>query len=80
MIFEKPITGKESQMNLFQLRIEREWGTTLRSRTWLIVADSLIEAISVVPEGFSVKSVEVRVSTAVHPHRLIKSTGAPVVH
>ena len=80
MIFEKPITGKESEMNLFQLRIEREWGTTLRSRTWLIVADSLIEAISVVPEGFSVKSVEVRVSTAVHPQRLIKSTGAPVVH
>jgi hypothetical protein len=67
-------------MNLFQLRVETDQATTLRSRTWLVIADSMLEAISVVPEGFSVKSVEVRVGTALHPHRLIKSTGTPVVH
>lgn len=67
-------------MNLFHLRVEKEQGATSSSRTWLVVADSLFEAISVVPDGFSVKVVEVQVGAAVDPRRVIKSIGVPVVH
>jgi hypothetical protein len=67
-------------MNLFHLHVEKEPGATSRTRTWLVIADSLFEAISVVPEGFSVKAVEVQVGTAVDPRRVIKSTGASIVH
>ncbi len=67
-------------MNLFHLHVEKEQGATSRSRTWLVVADSLFEAMSVIPEGFSVKAVEVQVGNAVDPRRFIKSSGTLVVH
>jgi hypothetical protein len=67
-------------MNLFHLHVEKEQGARSRSRTWLVVADSLFEAISIVPEGFSVKAVEVQLGAAVDPPRVIKSTPTPVVH
>jgi hypothetical protein len=43
------------------------------------IADSLFEAMSVVPEGFSVKAIEVQVGL-VDPRRVIKRVGARVVH
>lgn len=67
-------------MNVFHLHVEKEQGATSRSRTWLVIADSLFEAISIVPEGFSVRAVEVQVGTAVVPRRVIKSRCLPVVH
>ena len=67
-------------MNLFHLHVEKKQGARSRSRTWLVVADSLFEAMTVVPEGFSVKAVEVQVGAAVDPPRVIKSIPAPVVH
>jgi hypothetical protein len=67
-------------MNLFLLHVEKEQGARSRSRTWLVVADSLFEAMSVVPEGVSVTAVEVQVGVAVDPPRVIKSSPAPVVH
>lgn len=65
-------------MNLFHLHVEKE--ARSRSRTWLVVADSLFEAMTVVPEGFSVTAVEVQVGIAVDPPPVIKSSPAPVVH
>lgn len=46
-------------MNLFHLHVEKEQGATPHSSTWRVVADSLFEAMSVVPDGFAVKAVEV---------------------
>lgn len=67
-------------MNLFHLHVEQEQGVVSNSRTWLVVADSLFEAISVVPDGFAVKAVEVQVGTAVDPPRAIRSADVPVTH
>jgi hypothetical protein len=38
-------------MNLFRLHAEKEQGALLHSRTWLVVANSLFEAMSVLPDG-----------------------------
>ena len=67
-------------MNLFRLHVEKEQGAQPHSQTWLVVANSLFEAMSVLPDGFEVKSIEVRVGTAVDPRRVIRPVGAPVVH
>lgn len=67
-------------MKLFHLHVEKEQEGMPRSRTWLVVADSLFEAMSVVPDGFAVKAVEVQVGTAVDPRRVIRSIAAPVMH
>jgi hypothetical protein len=80
VVFENQAPRMETEMNLFHLHVEGEQGATSRSRTWLVIADSLFEAISVVPDGFSVKAVEVQVGGAVDPRRVIKSIGVPVVY
>ena len=67
-------------MNLFHLHVEKEHEAASRSRTLLVIADSLFEAISVVPEGFCVKAGEVQVATAVDPRRVIEPVGAPFIH
>jgi hypothetical protein len=67
-------------MNLFHLHVEKEQGARSRSRTWLVVADSLLEAMSVVPEGFSVKAVEVQVGAAANLPLAIKWIDAPIIH
>ena len=59
-------------MTLFHLHVEAEPGTIPRARTWIVAAGSLFEALSIVPEGISVKSVEVQAGTAVDPRRVIK--------
>ncbi len=67
-------------MNLFHLDAEIEQGATCGRWTWLVVADSLFEAMSFVPEGFSVKAIEVQVGTARGPLRVVASSGAPTIH
>lgn len=67
-------------MNLFHLHVEKDRGTRSSAQTWLVVAESLLEAISVVPEGFSVKAVEVQLGTAGDPCLVVKSLAAPVLH
>lgn len=67
-------------MNLFHLHVEQEQGAVSRPRTWLVVADSLFEAISVVPDGFAVKAVEVQVGTAVDPPLAVGSLDVSVMH
>jgi hypothetical protein len=73
----------EATMNLFRLRVEKDFAAKRQVRTWLVVADSLLDAISVVPEGFSVKAITVEVGTdleARRPDTPIASIGAPLVH
>lgn len=67
-----------AEMNLFHLRAEKEREAPT---TWLVIADSLLEAMSLVPEGFSVTAVEVQVSVVAGPGRVIGWMGdAPTVH
>lgn len=68
-------------MNLFRrLHVENEQKTLPHSRSRLVFADNLFEAMSVAPDGFAVTSVEVQVGTAVDPRRLIRPVRAPGVH
>lgn len=67
-------------MNLFHLHVEKEQGVMPRPQTWLVVADSLFEAMSVVPDGVAVKAVEVQVGAAVDPRRVIRPVAAPLTH
>ena len=67
-------------MNLFHLHVEKEQGTMPRPQTWLVVADSLFDAMSVVPDDIAVRAVEVQVGAAVDPRRVIRRVAALVVH
>jgi len=67
-------------MNRFHLHAEKEQGETRGPRTWLVVAGSLFEAMSTVPEGYSVKAVEVEVGAVAGPGQVIGWIGAPTIH
>lgn len=67
-------------MNLYHLHVESELGAWSNSRTWLVFADSLFEAICVVPDGFAVTAIEVQMGNAVDLRRVIKAMNGPVVH
>jgi hypothetical protein len=67
-------------MNLFRVHAEKDRGMTGAPRTWLVIAGSLFEAMSLIPEGFSVKGVKVRIGTVAGPGRVIGWTGAPTLH
>lgn len=67
-------------MNLFHLHAEKEQDRPRGLRTWFVIAESLFEAICLVPEGFSVKAVEVRVGTVSGPRRLLGWMGSPRIH
>lgn len=71
---------RTSEMNLFRLHAEIEQGATCGHRTWLVIAGSLFEAMSFVPEEFSVKAIEVQVGAARGPLRVVASSGAPIIH
>lgn len=65
-------------MNLFHVHAEKERGEPRGPQTWLVIADSLLEAMSFIPEDFSVKAVEVGVGAAAGPRRAIGWTGVSV--
>jgi hypothetical protein len=67
-------------MNLYYLHVEIEHGAKSKSRILFVLADSLVGAISAVPDGCSVKAVEVQAGNAVEPRRVIKAVSGPVVH
>ncbi len=67
-------------MNLFHLHTENEQGVPRAPRKWLVVASCLFEAMSFVPEGSSVKAVEVQVGSVPGPRRVIRSIDSPSVH
>lgn len=67
-------------MNLFHLHAEKEQGGTGGPRTWLVIAESLFEAIAFVPEDFSVNAVEVRAGAVSGPRRVIGWRSSPSTH
>lgn len=67
-------------MNLFRVEVEEGWNNTSSGRTWLVAADSLFDALSLIPDSSTVKSVEVQVAVAQGPGRVIGWMGPRVVH
>lgn len=64
-------------MNLFHVEAEHAQDEKAGVRTWLVLADSLFDAIFLVPDGCAVKSVEVQLDTASGPGRIIGWVGSP---
>ena len=67
-------------MNLFRLHAEKKRGEILHPTTWLVIASTLFEAISAVPEGYFVKAVDVEVGAVAGPGRVIGWIAAPTLH
>lgn len=67
-------------MNLFHVHVEKEQGETLRPTMWFVIAGNLFDTMSSVPEGYSVKAVDVEVGTVAGPGRVIGWIAAPTVH
>ena len=67
-------------MILFHVHAENEQGKTRAPRTWFVIAGSLIDAVSLIPDGLSVKAIEVRVGTVAGPGRVIGSLAESTVH
>lgn len=65
-------------MNLFHLHIEKDQGEILRPTTWLVIAGNLFDAMSSVPEGYSVKQSMSR--WALSRIRVIARIAAPTMH
>jgi|1_EtaG_2_1085319.scaffolds.fasta_scaffold17341_2 hypothetical protein len=51
-------------MNLFRVEADKERGQAEGTKTWLIEAHSLFEAMSLVPDAYAVKSVKVQLGPA----------------
>jgi hypothetical protein len=64
-------------MNVFRLHAERVQEGTRDSRTWFIIADSLTDAVSLVPEGFYVKDAEIGVIATSAYDRMIGRIPGP---
>lgn len=77
---------REIEMNFFHVQAEKDQEVacdqevTCGPRTWLVIADSLFEAMSLIPDGFSVKAVKVRIGAVAGPGRVIGWIGAPTMH
>ena len=67
-------------MSLFHLYAEKEQDRRRSLRAWLVIAESLFEAFSLVPEGYSVKAAEVRVGTVSGRRRVLRWTASPRIH
>jgi len=67
-------------MNLFHVYADRVQGERPGPRKWLVVADSLFEALSLIPRDRSVKAIEVQIGNVAGPVRLIGAMGARTVH
>lgn len=67
-------------MNLFHVHARKEEGATRGPSTWLVIAGSLFEAISSVPEEFSVTAVDVQMGAVAGPGRVVGWMGAPTIH
>lgn len=64
-------------MNLFHLEAEHEQDEPTALRTWLVAAESLLDAISLVPDGYTMKSAEAQLGGASEPGRVIGWMGPP---
>jgi len=67
-------------MNIFHLHAEKESAGMRDARMWLVLADSLFDAVSLVPEGFYVKAAEVQIAAVAGPSRVIACFAPPTIH
>jgi hypothetical protein len=67
-------------MNIFRLHTEKQSNEACDTRTWLVVADSLLDAVSLVPEGFYVKAAEIERVAVVGQVRVIGCLVSPTIH
>ena len=74
------INAQERKMNLFRLHAENEQGETRSLRMWTVIAGNLYEAVSLIPEDFSVNAVTVQSSVLAGPGRAIGSISESIVH
>jgi hypothetical protein len=59
-------------------REDRGWSTD--AGMWFVVADSLLDAIALVPDGYCVKAVDIQVAAVIGPSRVIGCFARPTVH
>lgn len=71
------VDDEETEMNIFHLHAEKEQEGTRHAGTWFVVADSPHDAIALVPQGFSVKDVDIQVPAVAGPGRVIGCFAAP---
>ena len=64
-------------MTIYHLEAEHELDEPTTLRTWLVVAESLFDAISLVPDDYTVKSAEVQLERASEAGRVIGWMGPP---
>jgi hypothetical protein len=64
-------------MNLFHLNARAEHPEGRSSKTWLIVANNIPEAVALLPEGQVVMSVEVHSPCKPGPARVVGWMGPP---
>jgi hypothetical protein len=70
--------GKEQwQVKSCYLHVEKEPGVRWLSTTWLVVADSLLEAVAIVLENVALKAIAVQAGDAVDTRHMIKSMNGP---
>lgn len=68
---------REDVVQLFHLHTVMEEDDDRQTRTWLVIADNLFEAVSLVPEGYVPAEAEVRTGAVVGPGRVIGWMGMP---
>ena len=67
-------------MNIFHLHAEKQLDGTCDTCTWFVIADSLLDAVSLIPEGFHVKAAEIQVAAVAGPGRVIACFARPTIH
>lgn len=65
-------------MNIFRLHTGKQTNET--ACIWLVVADNLLEAISLIPSGLYVKAAEVERTPVAGPPQLIASIRQSTLH
>lgn len=67
-------------MKLYYLHVENEPGVRSSLTTWLVLADSLLEAVSIVPENVALKAIVVQSGNAVDTRRVLMPMNRPAAH
>ncbi len=66
-------------MNLFNVHAEKAQEKELGPRIWFVIAGNVFDAISLVPDGFSVKAVDVHPAAVQGPDRVIGWMGESTI-
>ena len=67
-------------MNIFHLHTERAPDGASDSCTWLVIADTLFDAVSLIPAGYLVRAADVQLAGTPGPSRVIGCFDRPTLH